>query len=261
MLLLRQAFPPPVAPQPHRLPLQRLLVAPSVPHPSLLLPLLAVVLALFHQFRLAVFLRLLTLPRALPLDHLVSLGHVSLVLATQRNGRPSSRPLLRMFHHHLTVRLRHLIEMAIIGAPHAIVLVLLLQVSCGTSPPRMLAKSWTTPCARSLLPSTASLVLTHLVAGFGEQALAIAIAVCKAQTRDHLALEISSQGLPVLFPALPHRLLRKLQTPPPPPRARRRILVASFPSCSQRTSQTAYANYRRTPWYTYPAAVAFAWSG
>ena len=172
------------------------------------------------------------------------------------------RPLLRLFHHHhLTVRLRHLFEMVIIGAAHATVLVPLLQVSCAISLPPTLAKSSTTPCARSLLPSTASLVLTHPVAGFGEQAPAIAIAVCKAQTRDHLALEISSQGLPVLFPALPRRLLRKLQTPPPPPRARRRILAASLLYCSQRTSQTAYANYRRTPWYTYPAAVAFAWSG
>ena len=165
-----------------------------------------------------------------------------------------------MFHHHLTVRLRHLSEMVIIGAPHAIVLVPLLQVSCATSPPRTLAKSWTTLCARSLLPSTASLVLTHPVAGFGEQALAIAIDVCRAQTRDHLALEVLSQGLPVLFPAPPHRLLRKLQTPLPPPPARRRQLVVSFLYCSQRTSQTAYASYRRTPWYTYPAALEFAWS-
>ena len=261
MLLLRQALPPPVAPQPHRLPLQQLLVAPTVPHLLFLLPLLAVVQALFHQLRLAAFLRLLTLPRALPPDHLVFLGHVSLVRATQRSDRPSSRPLLRTFHHHLTVRLRHLFEMAIIGAPHAIVLVLLLQVSCAISPPRTLAKSWTTLCVRSLLLSTASLVLTHPVAGFGEQALAIAIAVCKELTRDHLALEISSQGLPVLFPAPLHRLLHKLRTPLPPPRVRRRDLAVSLLFCSQRTSQTAYASCRRTPWYTYPAAVGYAWSG
>ena len=63
-LLLQQALPPPVAPQPHRLPLQQLLVAPLVPHLLFLLPLPAVAQALFHQLRLAVFLRLLTLPRA-----------------------------------------------------------------------------------------------------------------------------------------------------------------------------------------------------
>ena len=169
--------------------------------------------------------------------------------------------LLRTFHHHLTVLLRHLFEMVIIGAPHAIVLVPLLQVSCAISPPRTLAKSWTTLCARSLLPSTGSLVPTPLVGVFGGQELAIAIAACKAQTQDHLALEISSQDLPVLFPAPPHRPLRKLRTPLPPPRIRRRQLVVSFLYCSQRTSQTPYASYRRTPWYTYPAALEFAWSG
>ena len=242
-MLQLQAIPLPAALPLHRPPRQQVVAVAPVRCLSFLQPPLAHLLLL----RLALFLRLLTLPRALPPDHLVFLGHVSLVRDAQRNSRPLSPLLLRTFHHHLTVLLRHLFGMVTIGAPHAIVLVPLLQVSCAISLPRTLATPLTTLCARSLLPSTASLVPTHPVAVFGEQALALAIAVCRAQMRDHLALEISSQGQPVLFPAPPHRPHRKLRTPPPPSRARRRKPVASFLYCFQRTSQTAYASYRRPP--------------
>ena len=229
LLLLRQAPPPPVAPQPHRLPLQQLLVAPLVPHLLFLLPLPAVAQALFHQLRLAVFLRLLTLPRALSPDHLVILGHVSLVRVTQPSGRPSSRLLPRLFHHRLTALPRHLFEMVIIGALNVVKGVSpTFQASCVTSPLRTLAKSSTTPCARSLLPLSVSLALTHPAAGSAEQAFAIVIVVCRAQTCDHLVLEMSSQDQPALFPTALRLPLRKLRIPVLPPRVPPRRLVASF---------------------------------
>ena len=185
--LLRQAVQLPVAPQPHRRSLQQLLPPSPVPRLLSLLPLLAVVQALFHQLRLAVFLRLLTLPRALSLDHLVFLGHVSLVRVTQRSVPLSSRLLPRTFHHRLTAPPRHLFEMVTIGVPNAVIVVLLVfQVSCATSLPHTLARSSTTPRGHSLSLSSALLVLTHLAEGFGEQAFVIAIGACRAQMCDHL---------------------------------------------------------------------------
>ena len=228
--LLQQALPPPVVPQPHRLPSQQLLAPLSVPHLLSLPPLLAASQAVFRPLRLALFLRLLTLPRALPPDHLVFLGHVSLVRATQRNSRPSSQLLSRIFHHRLTALPRHLFEMVITGVLNVVIVVSpALQVSCAISPLPMLAKSSTKLCALTLLPSSVSLALTHPAAGSAEQAFAIVIVVCRAQTCDHLVLEMSSQGLPVLFPTALRLPLRKLRMPLSPPRPQSRRLVVSFP--------------------------------